>query len=414
MSKLIFNLTWINKISKNIINYYCSVFIFLFVTGFAYWLTQINFLDLQLSSNGYSPLAVIYSTFDPVVSKIDFPQGAHNLKKSLPMNVYFWFHAYTNFNLIYVLKAYMLFEIYLLLFAHYYFFTTIVKKNIPALSFIFTLIVSLSIIQHMDLARFALPFIWGLYYTIAGSLSIIGITMVLKNKPWFAIASFSLAIMTHPIIAFFGIAASSLIILSRGFDILKKYIIPSIIFVIINLIWFFSFYVNSDIFLGNIPSDYWFSLTKIFNYHWYPFSIGVFTTISQFHFLPMLSIMLLYMFCRIRVKNNNFILSKEIDIFVILLSIITLAGLIISYYEVSPFLIKLSLHRASSLLIVIALIPILYVLWLEINSGRIIKKSLAMLIFLSPFTGSVGFPLVLTLLYTFMILVELFKKKKLI
>ena len=118
------------------------------------------------------------------------------------------------------------------------------------------------------------------------------------------------------------------------------------------------------------------------------------------------------MFCRRRIKNNNFILSKEIDIFVILLSIITLAGLIISYYEVSPFLVKLSLHRASSLLIVIALIPILYVLWLEINSGRIIKKSLAMLIFLSPITGSVGFPLVLSLLYTFMILIELFKKKK--
>ena len=414
LPKLIFNLTWINKIAENITNSYWAIFIFLFVTGFAYWLTQINFLDLYLSSTGFSPLAVIYSTFDPIVSKIDFPQGVHNLKKSLPVNVYFWFHAYTNFNLIHVMKAYMLFEIYLLLFAHYYFFTTVIKKNIPALSFIFTLIVSLSITQHMDLARFALPYIWGLYYTIAASLSIIGITMVLKNKPWFAIASFSLAVMTHPIISFFGIATSSLIIVSRGFDNLKKYIIPSIIFIIINLIWFFSIYKNSDIFSGNIPSDHWISLTKIFNYHWYPFSIGVFTTLSQSHFLPMLSVMLLYMFCRRRIKNNNFILSKEIDIFVILLSIITLAGLIISYYEVSPFLVKLSLHRASNLLIVIALIPILYVLWLEINSGRIIKKSLAMLIFLSPITGSVGFPLVLSLLYTFMILIELFKKKKLI
>ena len=120
LPKLIFNLTWINKIAENITNSYWAIFIFLFVTGFAYWLTQINFLDLYLSSTGFSPLAVIYSTFDPIVSKIDFPQGVHNLKKSLPVNVYFWFHAYTNFNLI------MLFFVI----TFFFFLTSINKKKI--------------------------------------------------------------------------------------------------------------------------------------------------------------------------------------------------------------------------------------------------------------------------------------------
>jgi hypothetical protein len=73
LPKLIFNLTWINKISENITNSNWVIFIFLFVTGFAYWLTQINFLDLQLSSNGYSPLAVIYSTFDSIFDNLSAP-----------------------------------------------------------------------------------------------------------------------------------------------------------------------------------------------------------------------------------------------------------------------------------------------------------------------------------------------------
>ena len=156
---------------KQFINSNKTVFFLLFLTGFCYWLTQINFIGLQLSSEGFSPFATIHTTFDPIVSKIDFPPGVHNLKKSLPMNIYFWFHEYTNFNLIYVMKAYMLFEVYLLLFAHYYFFTTLIKKDLPILALIFTLIVSLSTFQFMNLARFGFPYIWGLYYSIVAALN---------------------------------------------------------------------------------------------------------------------------------------------------------------------------------------------------------------------------------------------------
>ena len=83
---------------KKFKNQHLVIYILLFLTGFCYWLTQINFLELQLSSVGYTSLAVIHTTFDPIVSKIDFPQGVHNIKKSLPMNIYFWFHEYTNFS----------------------------------------------------------------------------------------------------------------------------------------------------------------------------------------------------------------------------------------------------------------------------------------------------------------------------
>jgi len=414
LPKLIFNLTWINKISENITNSNWAIFIFLFVTGFAYWLTQINFLDLQLSSNGYSPLAVIYSTFDPIVSKIDFPQGVHNLKKSLPMNVYFWFHAYTNFNLIYVFKAYMLFEIYLLLFAHYYFFTTIIKKNIPILAFVFTLVVSLSAFQFMNVARFGFPFIWGLYYSISAALSVIGLSLVIKNKPWSAAIIFFFNIATHPIMAMFSILCATIIIISRGFETIKKYLLPAIIFSFLIFLWFVLNFSNSEISSGKIPKDDWIALTKMLNSHWYPFYIGVFSSISDYHFLPTVSLMLLYMIAQNKIKNEKSTLFKEINLIVICLSVLTLFGLIISYFEISPFLIKLSLPRASSLLVVVALVPVIYLLWTELIFGNFVQKSLAIIILLSPlnFSGHPGFYLFFSLIYGAIFLYNLFKEKK--
>ena len=124
---------------------------------------------------------------------------------------------------------------------------------------------------------------------------------------------------------------------------------------------------NSEITSGAIPKEDWISLTKIFQYHWYPFYMGVFTNTSEKHFLPTISVMLLYVIAWSKIKNENFILFKEINIIVIFSFIITVLGLMISYYEVSPFLIKLSLHRASGLLVVVALVPIIYFLWMELN-----------------------------------------------
>ena len=132
------------KFLKKLINSNKIIYFLLFISGFFYFFSQINFLVSYLSVNGNSPLLAIYSSLDPVVSKIDWYIGGRNFEKSLPQHIYFWFHNYTNFNLINVMKGYIFLEIYLLLFAHYYFFKTIIKKNIPALSFIFTIIVSFS------------------------------------------------------------------------------------------------------------------------------------------------------------------------------------------------------------------------------------------------------------------------------
>ena len=401
-----------NKLSEHFINNKQSHLLLLLLVGFAYWLTQIKYLEIYLSSIGSSPFHYINVVLDPLLNKIDWPTGTRNLGKSLPINIYKLFEK-NNFYLLNFMKTYILFEVYLLLFAHYFFFTTLIKKDLSILALIFTLIVSLSTFQFMNLARFG-PFIWGLYYSIAAALNVIGLSLVIKNKPRSAAIIFFLNIATHPIIALFGVISASIIVIFRGFEIIKKFIVPALFFSVFSVIWFVLNFSNSEITSGAIPKEDWISLTKIFQYHWYPFYMGVFTNTSEKHFLPTISVMLLYVIAWSKIKNENFILFKEINIIVIFSFIITVLGLMISYYEVSPFLIKLSLHRASGLLVVVALVPIIYFLWMELNSGNIIQKSLAILILLSPFIeySHRGFYLALSLLFSGVYLFNSIKEKK--
>ena len=404
-----------NKLSEYFINNKQSHLVLLLLVGFAYWLTQIKFLEIYLSSIGSSPFHYINVVLDPLLNKIDWPTGTRNLGKSLPINIYKLFEK-NNFYLLNLMKTYMLFEVYLLLFAHYFFFTTLIKKDLSILALIFTLIVSLSTFQFMNLARFGFPYIWGLYYSIAAALNVIGLCLAIRNKPWSAAIIFFLNIATHPIIALFGVISASIIVIFRGFEAIKRFLVPAFFLCIFSLFWFFLNFSSSEITSGAIPKEDWISLSKIFQSHWYPFYIGVFSRTSESHFLPTVSLMLLYVISCSKIKNKDFILYKEINIIVICLSIITILGLIISHYEVSPFLIKLSLPRASSLLVVVALVPIIYFLWMEFISGSIIKKSLAIIILLSPFIGYAdrGFYLSLSILFSSIYLVHSVKDTKLI
>ena len=226
-----------NKLSEYFINNKQSHLVLLLLVGFAYWLTQIKFLEIYLSSIGSSPFHYINVVLDPLLNKIDWPTGTRNLGKSLPINIYKLFEK-NNFYLLNLMKTYMLFEVYLLLFAHYFFFTTHIKKYLPILALILTLIVSLSKFQFMNLARFGFPYIWGLYYSIAAALNVIGLCLAIRNKPWSAAIIF-LNIATHPIIALFGVISASIIVIFRGFEAIKRFLVPAF------FMYFFSILVFS-------------------------------------------------------------------------------------------------------------------------------------------------------------------------
>ncbi len=403
----------IDRLCLKMINSYWFIAIFLFFVASGFWFSQIQVLELFLANVGSSPLHFVYSTLDPVVSASDWPTGTRNLGKSLPINIYSWFGLNTDINLIKVMNVYIAIEIIIMLGAYVYFFKVCNTDNTIVLAIIFTLIVSLTAFQNMNLARFAYPFVWGLYYSAASALRILGIALVFKNKPWPASIALALSMLVHPLIGLIGVIAASAVVASRGLSDLKKYLLPAVIMVVITTTWFLFNFGGDEISSGAIPEEHWFALTKIFNAHWYPSFIGVFTSLSQYHFLPLLSLLLIYSVGGIYNKKNNFILNKEINVIVAVLSVVTLFGLIVSYFEINPFLVKLSLHRASDLLAVVVFIPVLHYLWSDICSTGVVRKSLALLLLLSPVMSSKypGFPVVLSLIYTLPMVIKLNQEK---
>ena len=370
-------------------------------TAFGFWVTQVLALEFFVASTGSSPLHWIYLVLDSDKSLIDWPTGTRNLGKSLPMHAYRLSSEYLNADLFIVMKIYMGLEILAMLGAYYFFARhTTADKNV-GLAVFFTLIVSLTAFQSMNLARFGYPFVWGLYYSFASAARILGLALIFKNRPWPAMVAFALSVMTHPLMGFIGILGGLAIVGSRGLQEVRRYLIPALVTGLISAAWLWISLEDNTVTAGNIPHSQWIEFTRTFNYHWYPFYTGVFDNLSFRYWLPFLSLILLYVFVRSDEKLNSKT-SSELNLLVVVLTIITATGLAISYFEISPFLIKLSLHRASDLLVVIAFVVVLKRIFADAVSDNRIARTLSVILLVSPVLEwrLPGLPVFISLLYT--------------
>lgn len=380
----------------------------LLMAGLGFWLIQIQVVELFLANKGSSPMHWLYVATDPLKNTLDWPTGTRNLGKSLSVNIYALFHKFTEIDLLAVMNIYIAIEVFAMLFAFFYFYK--VSDSNISIAIMFSFIVALTAYQSMNLARFGFPFSWGLYYSFAAAFRILGLAFVIKGKPWAAVGSFSISLMIHPIMGGVAVFAGIAIILYRGFSSLKAYIIPACVLSVPTLLWLYFSYAGESVTGGGIPVDKWLFLTKLFNYHWYPFSIGTFDVFAPRYWLPTISVLLLYVFVSFTSSGSKRILP-EIHVAVISLSFITCIGLAISYWEASPFLIKLSLHRASDLLVVVALLPVINRLWDDIFQERFLFCILAFTLLIYPFLDhrDPGFPLAIVLVYGLKFIVDVLK-----
>lgn len=371
------------------------------LTAAGFWITQVFSLELFVAGTGSSPLHWVYLALDPEKSLIDWPTGTRNLGKSLPMHIYRLSDEYLGADLFSVMKIYMAAEILAMLFSYYYFSRSTESGNSIQVVVIFSLIASLTVFQSMNLARFVYPFVWGLYYSFAAAARILGLALIFKNRPWLAMIAFALGVMTHPIMGMIGLLAGFTVILSRGLGSLKLYVVPTLCMCLLTSLWLWFNLAEEDVQGGGIPLQHWYELTKTFNYHWYPFYTGVFSDLSIRQWFPFLSILVLYLFIRID-ENNGSRQAFEIDLIIIVLTITTMLGLVVSYFELSPFLMKLSLHRSSDLLVVVALLPVLRRLYVDALNLSPYIRVLSIVMMVSPvlYARLPGFPLGISLLYT--------------
>jgi hypothetical protein len=166
----------------------------------------------------------------------------------------------------------------------------------------------------------------------------------------------------------------------------NRIFLSSVVFLLLAGGWWIYHLQGVDVASVGIPSDIWIAFSKAFNYHFYPVDNGLLTFAFERRLLTFLALLILAVFYVFRIHlpdrtRNGILLGGG------LLLIITLAGLGISHWSNSPALIKLTLTRASDMLILVSLAVVVAGLLLALEKGRFFQAAIASGLLLAPFMG---------------------------
>lgn len=356
------------------------------------WLSKIKDIDLHIAWGGFSPIAYVYKSFYPENFLKDFPSGYELYDKSVFMHVYKI--AYGYFGIIPETMIPIVIAIEYIIFSWaVYSLSRALLPRAPLIASILTIVLAIAGYgRDMDIARFGQPFFVGQYYNIADALRIFSIVQVLKGNIIIAALLLAAAVSSHPIIGLIGVVfvLSMVVIRPREYPT-KPTIIGIVLFFVISGSWLFSAMKNAVIFGGAIPSQEWISLTKLNTVHWYPIESGLFTANPIERFVPFLSFLLLFLFYATRPPISQYI-NRKIIAGLVAMMILTVTGIIFSVFPI-PVLVKIALHRASALFIMVGLIYIVTGLWNDIEYKPLLRRVAALLILISPFVFHPGYPL---------------------
>ena len=368
--------------SRTIFGWLALIFVCLNV-----WATKAPNISWNIALSGFSPIDWVNHFSLPQNFTSDFPQGSQSYNASLFMYVYRLADYVFGISPEKLMPGVILFEMLFMGIASVIFFRALITKASPVAAFVFAVLVVNSNARSMELAGFGGPFFWGLYYNFADGMRLLALALVLQRRFFSAALLFALSVTTHPIMGVMGgiFALGCYSCVSQKGD-LNKILVSSAVFFLLAGGWWFRHLQNVDVASTSIPSEIWIVFSKAFNYHFYPIANGLLTFDFERRFLPFLALLLLAFFYISRIplpdRARNGILTGGG-----LLLAVTLTGLVISHWSGNPGLIRLSLIRASDMLILVGLAVVVAGLLSELEKGRFFQAALASGLLLAPFIG---------------------------
>lgn len=373
-----------------------SLGFFLFTAIFIYC----NFLGLyeKIALSGFSPIHYTDLKLIPENFVSNFRSGVEVYDNSLLMAVYPLLKKYIGISPEITLKGMMIFE-YLALFLTSFFLLKELRPRsgvleVFALWFVFCSSYGLD----ANLANFGF-FLQGQFYNFAYFFAIIGILLCLKDRFISATFYFMITVLIHSTIGAMAIFLALFTFLPSPKTIFQKHIFIPFFFLGIGvMVWAFWLFLHSTASSGAIPRDLWVCLTRMGNCHWYPYHLGFLTDDPWRLFIPFLCFLLLL---TRYFPSQNEMAERDKKVLLVLLGalFLTIAGVFISVFFPSPFLIKLALHRTSIFVLFFGWAYLVSGLFQDIKHGTVLEKSMAFTTFLFPFLEKyIAFMLMPTLL----------------
>ena len=357
----------------------------------ALWVLLKKF-DIYVAWQGFSPLQFTYAFSHPELFSHDFPNGVSNFRASSVMLIYpFMYNAFG------VLPETLLpfwtgVEIALLGYA----MIAVCHFVRPGVSTPVVLVVlGLTVFSHardMNLARYSQPFFEGQFYNIADALRLFGIIWFLKNRYYGGALFLALAFTVHPTLGVMAVAFVGAALLPELKTLKWTILIKAVsILAVVVVAWIIGGVQGptSGITTG-IPYDEWLSVSRLGSYHWFPVEWGHFTDRHHERFVTFCSVLVLLIHYLFKdgpvIKRDRQLLWAfgAMIIFVVLGSVFTLLA-------PPPPIIKLSLHRANDLILLLGLPIVVHGLWERIKAGGW-RSVIAAVLLISPFIMQPGFP----------------------
>lgn len=328
-------------------------------------------LQYLIAINGFSALEVVSAHKNPEGFLLDFPGGSRVTTSNSPITSLYPFAHDIGLDSLIFLYFMILLEIIVFLMGCFVYWRSLYEnllwskprnyKVFNSSFLVLSTIMLLSNSQMVNLGGFSAPFFHGQFYGFSDGLRLASIGYALENKWTKSLATAAFSFIIHPIKGALGAFVITVIFCSRLYKLFTR----------VNLFKWFLFFTTISTWSYNvlprprirIDKEEFVSWTKVFQSHWYPIDLGIFTHLQFVYLIPFLCTVIL-IFAGLLDTENGIPFRKPLLFIFTSLLFITILGITISINPFSIFIVTFSLIRASELFLLIG-IPLIVILCLK-------------------------------------------------
>jgi len=362
-----------------------------------------NSLDINLKTayKGYGPQDYVAQKMHPENFQRDFAPGMILIyDHSIPMRTYYYLAKYCGISPSIAVYPFMFLQTLLFLLSVAFLSQTLFKDMLT--TYIIVVVVSVSNLAGINLSKFGSGYgsllSFPLFYGYSNAFSFFAIGSFLRNKYILCFVFLALSIYCHVSLGVFAVLfVGAYLLCNPRLFLNNKVIIGILLFCFLVIPHVISIMNQSSMSSGSIPIEQWIKSTRIFGYHWYPLTRGLFTKEAHLVFFPLI-ISCFFLFASLRYHDVK--AEKHVKIFLGLsaCAVLSILGVILSDIYPIPFLIKISFQRSSQFITLFAVFYIIHYLLKKMQSGNIYifliaSYSLFVLVFSKP--GIAVLPLLL-------------------
>lgn len=348
-------------------------------------------LDAQTAFLGMTPEEFTMTTLHPELFASGFPSSSPTLGNSLTYSIYLAAQV-VGISVNAVWSAMILLEILVFILAGIYAARILMPTNSWVTAATAGLLAAFGAYWTPDIANFHFPYYgWTYYWSYAGFL--LAITETARNRLSLAAIWTVLSFATHPVIGVLtGAFVAAMVLSSLRTISFRSLIVPIAIGAVSCGLWGLSIASRTTISGGAIDPELFAALNRAQNFHWYPVYQGLFWEEHSRQLLPLLSMLLL-----IAVSLNSKLaewssVDRQLALGMVVMAVLTVAGVVLSLMTVPPALIKLALHRADTNLLLAGFFIVFRRLWRDMTQGKTIERVMAAVLLVAPFMTSLGMP----------------------